>query len=518
MFDWRSRIRGTDLTPAQRAFFESPDGVQFLKVLMTAALFVMSLQGGLGVAMVRAFFTLARLHTLVACSETTLRKQRDAMIRETGTWGDAQDKALAKGMPTKDILACVDENFHDDMMLVGMDARSGFLLLEKIADRRDGETWSKELKAALAKWPVRLVALIGDEAKGLIGCAKVWLGVDKGSDLFHVLHTLTRGTARPLARRVERAVQGLNIARAKLDEVQAGFTAYQRSRRRPGRQPDWHAREANAIRIHAAAERHVVWLEKQRDALREAVRGLGDRYHLVDLETGAMLTPEAIATRLQEGFDTIRACVSRLHLDARSTTVRKALTKAERVLPSLLAMARTSLRLMHERIAELGLSTTENAWVMGTLLPAIYLDRIVPQGRNKDVRTKTRQLRDTLVQKIQAADSPWTAWCPATRKRVLVAVQNCVDLFVRTSSPVEGRNGQLSLHHHRTHHLSEPLLKTLTVIHNYVLTRADGTTAAERFTGKKPDDLFGHLLDVLPFPARPRVRKSKEVPPLLATG
>ena len=46
LLGWAARAAATELTPAQRAFFESPDGVQFLRMLLTAALFVMNLQGG----------------------------------------------------------------------------------------------------------------------------------------------------------------------------------------------------------------------------------------------------------------------------------------------------------------------------------------------------------------------------------------------------------------------------------------------------------------------------------------
>ena len=55
------------------------------------------------------------------------------------------------------------------------------------------------------------------------------------------------------------------------------------------------------------------------------------------------------------------------------------------------------------------------------------------------------------------------------------------------------------------------LLAALTVLHNYFSRRADGTTAAERFFGQKPDDLFGWLLQrlpELPRPAQPRPRKA----------
>ena len=46
LLGWAARAAAPELTPAQRAFFESPDGVQFLRMLLTAALFVMNLQGG----------------------------------------------------------------------------------------------------------------------------------------------------------------------------------------------------------------------------------------------------------------------------------------------------------------------------------------------------------------------------------------------------------------------------------------------------------------------------------------
>jgi hypothetical protein len=52
----------------------------------------------------------------------------------------------------------------------------------------------------------------------------------------------------------------------------------------------------------------------------------------------------------------------------------------------------------------------------------------------------------------------------------------CADLFQRSSSAVEGRNGQLSLHHHGRHRLSDRKLAALTAVHNFHIRRADGTT------------------------------------------
>jgi hypothetical protein len=88
-------------------------------------------------------------------------------------------------------------------------------------------------------------------------------------------------------------------------------------------------------------------------------------------------------------------------------------------------------------------------------------------------------------------------------------------MFVRGSSCVEGRNGQLALHHQSVHRLSDRKLTVLTTIHNYFLLRPDGTTAAERFFGSKPQALFDWILDRLDLPARPAMKRPRNAPNLL---
>ena len=82
--------------------------------------------------------------------------------------------------------------------------------------------------------------------------------------------------------------------------------------------------------------------------------------------------------------------------------------------------------------------------------------------------------------------------------------RECAAIFQRSSSCTEGRNGQLSLYHHGLHLLSDRKLRALTILHNYFIQRPDGTTAAERFFGSKPPDLFEWLLERVAIPARPR--------------
>ena len=82
-------------------------------------------------------------------------------------------------------------------------------------------------------------------------------------------------------------------------------------------------------------------------------------------------------------------------------------------------------------------------------------------------------------------------------------------VFQRSSSCVEGRNGQLALKHHASRKMSARKLAASTVIHNYFITRQDGTTAAERLFEQPPDDLFEWLLEHTDYPPLPAQKRSK---------
>jgi hypothetical protein len=80
-------------------------------------------------------------------------------------------------------------------------------------------------------------------------------------------------------------------------------------------------------------------------------------------------------------------------------------------------------------------------------------------------------------------------------------------VFQRSSSNVEGRNGYLSLRSHQLRGLDLPRKRQgFTAIHNFFLTRSDGTTAAERFFGQKPRSMFAAILEsveLAPAPLSP---------------
>ncbi len=62
-----------------------------------------------------------------------------------------------------------------------------------------------------------------------------------------------------------------------------------------------------------------------------------------------------------------------------------------------------------------------------------------------------------------------------------------VNVYQRSSSNVEWRKGYLSLRSHERRSLDNPRKRAcLPAIHNFLLTRSDGTTATERFFGRSP--------------------------------
>jgi len=90
-------------------------------------------------------------------------------------------------------------------------------------------------------------------------------------------------------------------------------------------------------------------------------------------------------------------------------------------------------------------------------------------------------------------------------------------LIQRSSAWVEGRNGQLSLHHHGRHRLSDRKLAALTAVHNIDIRCADGTMAAERFFGRTHPALVERLVLRVPLPTRPRRRRTRPTKPAYLT-
>ncbi len=135
-------------------------------------------------------------------------------------------------------------------------------------------------------------------------------------------------------------------------------------------------------------------------------------------------------------------------------------------------------------------------------------------------RHRLRALSARLLEPLRQPTHPLQSLAPATLQRIETVAVGCADLFQRSSSCVEGRNGHLSLYHHGSHRLSDRKLAALTALHNFYVRRPDGTTAAERFFGCAHPALFDQVLaHVSPLPpARRRRPRPVKRPYLMATA
>ncbi len=138
----------------------------------------------------------------------------------------------------------------------------------------------------------------------------------------------------------------------------------------------------------------------------------------------------------------------------------------------------------------------------------LYLEQVLRKAPTAEARSALRSTIASLRARLDGPDSPFVGLAAHDRELIHEVALWCAQLFQRSSSNVEGRNGVLALLHHSLHHLSLRKLRALTVVHNFSIKRQDDTTAAQRFFGQEHRDLFEHLLTVLPPPKRPAARRS----------
>lgn len=483
---WLARRRRDPDRPTLSTFLDGPEGTRALHRIVLAALFVFGVMGGAGAATLRTFFVLAGLSPWIACSESTLRRAATTMIDAVGVWGDATGTLLGdavRGGPERLISIALDETWKRSMILVAMDTASGFVLAEVHAAARDAATWTATMSRAVGALPVKVVQAVADEAKGIAACVAGMLGVHRGSDLFHGLHELG-----PV----------LGALHRKLAEAEAAAEGTRAAQRAAEQTPE----AATARAAHTAQRNTVRRLRERIDTAVECLRGLSAAFHPVDLATGERVPASAVRRRLEQ-------YLARMTYAAEQSEVRPAvlerIAKVLRLVPTWTASLTWWEQFETAQRESLGLPAALAAVVRDVVVPWAYLTH----RRAVTSRAAERASLDAVLAKVGAtlaASSAWSSLSSQAREELARWAAGIVMHFVRTSSCVEGRNGFLALRYHHRRALPPALLKALTVIHNYVLRRDDGTTAAERLFGVSHDDLFEHLLQVIPPLPLPRKR------------
>jgi hypothetical protein len=504
---WRAAPPLAGLPAEVAACLATPAGVRWLHQLVVVMHLIITLRAGAGVRLVCEFLELSGLSAVVGASYGSQYALTVQVQDAVATQAQEQRVALAVGMPPRELAICEDETFHPEVCLVAIEPVSNFILVEQYAPDRTATTWTHALETALAGMPVSVIQATSDEAKALRHHQEHDLGAQHAADLFHGQHDVSKATSLHLARQVRAANAAVAAAQTSVDAARAAPRAYDAQVPHPrGRPPAFAARIDAALAELVAAEAEQAQALARQAQAREQIRELGILYHPYDLERGQAQPVAQVAARFADVWARLAGLADAADLPTRA---REHLAKAQRLTVPWLATLAFFWASVQTRVDALDLAPAVEQAVLTQLIPALYLERVAGRSTHADTRHRLQALSAQLLEPLRQPTHPLQALTPAARQHIEVVAAGCADLFQRSSSCVEGRNGHLSRYHHGAHRLSDRKLAALTALHNFYVRRPDGTTAAERFFGRAHPVLFDQVLAHVCLPPPPRRRRPR---------
>jgi hypothetical protein len=500
---WHSWHDTLDICPAVAQFFQSGPGLAFLHRLVLALHLVCVEVGACGIRLVCLLLNLTSLDRFVAASYGAQQQVNGQVEHAIVDYRQVETTRLAKDMPRKAITVTQDETFTGGLCLVATEPVSNFIILEQLAQARDQETWNALLAPALAQLNCEVIQSTSDEAPGILAYVAHQLGAHHSPDVFHVQHELSKAVCAPLATKERAAHKALTEAKEQCDQAQARLesTGEHPEKRGPGRPPKAPMRLAQAQQALEAASREHERLAQQRHQVKQSIEAIGQAYHFVDLERGVRRNGQLIASDIRTHIETIRTIAQHEHL-SQSSLGR--IDKAERVVPKMQATIEFVSSYVRQQLHPLDLTQPASFAMHAKLIPSYYLDRVA-QTRTVSAGEPLRELARRLRTPLFEPGGALSQLSPETQRALHQQAREFAEVFQRSSSNVEGRNGYLSLRNHQLRGLDLPRKRAcLTTIHNFFLTRPDGTTAAERFFCQKPRSMFAAILDAVDLPPAPR--------------
>lgn len=486
-----------DVHPDLVAFLRGSAGEAFLRRVVLAALTTFCLQGACGLRLLGAFLRHAQLDRFVAYSRGALQPLLAHLEADLAAFRDLHQPHLAQQMGPRRITVVADENFHGpDNCLVAIEPVSNFILVERYAKRRDADTWRQAIREGIAGMPVEVVQLTSDQATGLLCCAEKGLQVAHSPDLFHGQRDLLKPLLLPLSRPIQEAQKDLQKAAERTERLDV-----------PADQPqpdDELLALIEAVRQQMAAEQRLEEVSRRKQEAVEQVRGIGDDYHPFDRHTGAPVTAQEVGARLGGHLDRLGEVARQAGLGQRAT---EAVNRCRSWVGVLVGCVGWFWGLAQAQLEELELSQEQEQVAHEKLLPGCYWEAAAGRARIPEERERLKGMAARLREQAWAEGGPLSALSKEEKARLQEAAWQAAGLFSRSSSCVEGRNGRLSLQHHGHSRVSQRRLVALTVMHNYLVERSDGTTAAQRFYKQKPADVFSWLLERAPDLPRPAKKR-----------
>jgi hypothetical protein len=304
---------------------------------------------------------------------------------------------------------------------------------------------------ALALLNCKVIQATSDEAPGLLAYVEQQLRAHHSPDLFHVQHELIKTVTAPLAVKQRAAAKAVAQAEEMLKRVHehlAGAPA----KHGPGRPPKATPSLEQAAQDVALAHHEHQRLTGQREQVTQSMRAIGHAYHFVDLERGVRRNGKLIAGDIQQHIVTIRTIA---HQAGLSETCLERIAKAERVVPKMQATIEFVSGYVRQQVRQLDLAQPESYAMHAHLIPSSYLERVAStrtMTQGEPLRALAARLRTPLFE-----PGGVLSHLPlAEQSRLKAEATKLADVFQRSSSNVEGRNGYLSLRNHQLRGFDRP--------------------------------------------------------------
>jgi Family of unknown function (DUF6399) len=499
---WRAHQESLDAHPTVVAFFQSPPGLAFLHRLVRGIHLVCTEVGACGMRLVCLRLTLTGLDRFVAASYGTQQQGNRQVEEAIVLYRHEEHARLAKDMPTKAITLAKDETFTGGLCLVAIEPKSNCIVLEQAAQGRDQDTWNTLMEKALSGLNCQGIQSTSDEAPGLLAYVEHHLGAPHSPDLFHVQQELVKAVCGPMATKQRAAAKAARTAQEQLEHVpgQLQGTGDAPHKRGPGRPPQAAGCLEQLEQAAQAARQKFEHIRAQREQVAQSIRRIGHASHCVDVERGVRRNGQLIAADIQAQIDTMRTVAQ--HEGLRQACLDR-IDKAERVVPKMQATIAFVSGYGRQQVRQLDLTPPVSYAMPAPLLPSCYLERVA-QTRTVHAGEPLRELAKRLRTPLYAPGGALAALSEAEHSALHQQAQELAEVCQRSSSHVEGRTGYLSLRNHQLRGLDRPRKRAcLTAVHNFFLTRTDGTTAAERFFGQKPRSMFPAILASVEIPPAP---------------
>ena len=478
MQSWRIKKSSAQICPELNEFLSGAVGQKFIHTLFMAVYIVVHYGCG-GVRALKDFLHLSKLNLFIASSEGALQAFSVRCEEHIISFGYSQEKLLAEKMKRRKISAGLDEIYRGrHPCLVAIELVSGYILVEKFTEDRTAETWTNELKPRLEEINVEVDQVVSDLAGSIRAVAKE-IGASHTPELFHAQHEITKATSAGLAAQEKKIAQELLQAENQLEKAikKHGESSVQ-------------VKEAT---IKRNLKQFGYQLKRERSQkVRTAKKDLGALVHPINIETGNMRTAENAREECDKHLTTIEKCAKEAEL---SPSSQKGLAKARRAFEGIMGYL-TFFFIWWTAFLDT-IAPDKRSFFKEVVFPLSYLQMIWKRLKSSQ-REALSPLKTCLEKRFRE-----NSYSEAEKDTLMGQGRMCAEKFQRSSSCVEGRNGMLSLYHHRFHRLNERSCKALTVVHNFHKTRSDGTTAAERFFGSRHESLFESLVSNVRIPGMP---------------